>query len=832
MSVALVMALVSICVGPLPAMAVRPAPAVEVEPNDLASEATTITADASITLAEISPAWDTDFFKVDLIMGHTYRIETGPDTTQLGQGLPMQVSMIDADGSTGLSPDYWGSVPGGFMQMFYAPNRNKTIYIAAQSQDMSYSGKYGIRVTDLNAPNSSISGKVTGPGGVGLAGITVTDRYYDPWFHELDPDYGIDSRAVTNASGLYTRTTFDGIHTVTFQDPSGKYPAQAYDGKWTYSEATQFLVEAGIPRTGINAVMGSIVSRATSTARVSVDAAGVQGTDSGGNVRGSRSSAMSSDGRFVMFLTGNALVGWDHNNSQDWYVKDTAGGGVKLVSQATNGAQPGAGSDTYEADVSADGRFAVFDSDSDGFVSDDDNGVKDVFYRDLETGITTRISVDAEGKQGSRGSRSPSMSDDGRYVAFLSGAALVPDDTNGSQDIYLRDMVEGTIERVSVASDGSDPNARSWEPDISADGSRIAFESEASNLVENDTNNEDDVFVYDTNTHTTTRASVGAGAVQANNSSDEPAISGNGRYVAFASYATNLGGFTGGPSHAQQIYVRDLQAGTTSCASLTSEGVPNDDYCEEPDISADGRYVTFVSDDPGALLNLNVVPGDSNDEGDIFVRDMLHRTTAIVSVNADRGPTDEYSYEPKISADGLRVSFSSYATNIVKDDTNDCMDVFVTDLAPVVEDMRPVYRFYNLRTGVHFFTASEGEKTSVMRYLSRSFRYEGVAYSYNASNPDNGMPLYRFYNIRTGSHFYTISEGEKASLMTPSATRTWRFEGIAYRVSSTSGLPVYRFFNRRTGSHFYTANEGEKAQIQTTPRSTFVYEGAVFWLAQ
>ena len=145
----------------------------------------------------------------------------------------------------------------------------------------------------------------------------------------------------------------------------------------------------------------------------------------------------------------------------------------------------------------------------------------------------------------------------------------------------------------------------------------------------------------------------------------------------------------------------------------------------------------------------------------------------------------------------------------------------------------PVYRFYNWRKGVHFYTASEVEKRSVITRLWATYRYEGVSYSVNGDNPANGTPLYRFYNFKKGSHFYTASETEKNEVIAR-LSGTYRYEGEAYRVCASpvaGSLPVYRFYNVQKGVHFYTASEVERASVVERLSSVYRFEGAAYYIA-
>src|SRR5205823_5466864 len=194
--------------------------------------------------------------------------------------------------------------------------------------------------------------------------------------------------------------------------------------------------------------------------------------------------------------------------------------------------------------ISADGRFVAFPSEATNLVPGDTNGVTDVFVRDRRTGTTERVSVSSAGAEANGTSFTPAISADGRFVAFSSDATnLVGRDTNGAVDVFVNDRMTGMTERVSVDSTGAQANAASIEqfcPALSGDGRFVAFESDATNLVPGDTNGVADVFVHDRLTATTERVSVDSAGAQANDKSDFPAISADGSVVAFVSTASNL----------------------------------------------------------------------------------------------------------------------------------------------------------------------------------------------------------------------------------------------------------------------------------------------------
>jgi Tol biopolymer transport system component len=291
--------------------------------------------------------------------------------------------------------------------------------------------------------------------------------------------------------------------------------------------------------------------------------------------------------------------------------------------------------------------------------------------------VTTRVSVRSTGTQANGSSFTnqridAGLSADGRYVAFWSDATdLVEGDTNDSSDVFLRDRQTGTTTRVSVGPGGAQGDGASRDPSISADGRYVTYWSFATNLVADDTNDVSDVFVYDRDTQTTVRASVDSGGKQATNHSFFPAISSNGRFVAFQSSASDL--VTPDENGVTDVFVRDLQSGTTERVSVDSDEVEANGESNLAAISADGRFVAFES------VATNLVAGDSGGHKDVFVRDRQDGTTEAVSRSTGGDLGDGDSQEASISSDGRYVAFQSSATNLVAGDTNAADDVFLRD---------------------------------------------------------------------------------------------------------------------------------------------------------
>jgi len=320
---------------------------------------------------------------------------------------------------------------------------------------------------------------------------------------------------------------------------------------------------------------------------------------------------ISDDGRFISFnSSATNLVPGDTNGQQDSFVHDRDTGLTTRVSVDSLGVQGNSGS--FETAISGDGQIVAFNSEASNLVSGDSNNRFDVFVHDRQTGFTTRVSVDSAAVQGNGHSVIPSLSLDGRFVAFESVATnLVAGDGNGRVDVFVHDRQTGATTRVSQDPMGASGDGDSFEASISADGRFVAFESQASNLVAGDTNAINDVFVHDRQLSTTQRASLSSSAAQADNASGAPSISGNGRFVAFHSNATNLVGADTNAS--RDVFVRDLQSATTSLVSQNATGTQANSASSRAAISADGRFVAFESS-----AN-NLVSGDANSFTDVFL---------------------------------------------------------------------------------------------------------------------------------------------------------------------------------------------------------------------
>jgi Tol biopolymer transport system component len=285
------------------------------------------------------------------------------------------------------------------------------------------------------------------------------------------------------------------------------------------------------------------------------------------------------------------LVADDTNNFADIFVYDTLAESIDLVSKDSSGVL--ANGESNEASISDDGRFVCFTSDATNLVSGDSNGVKDVFRHDFLNGQTTRVSLGAASAQANGNSGRARISGSGFVVAFESNATnLVTGDTNGVKDVFVRDLNTSVTSRVSVFDGGAQAAGESISPSLSQDGTVVAFDA-SSDLVAGDTNGESDIYVLNLNSGALTRASVGAAGEQASGFCHFPDLSADGTLVVFSSRSTTFGVSTG--TERTRIYLKNLATGALEHVSVSSSGAVGDNDSEAPSISANGRFVGFSS---------------------------------------------------------------------------------------------------------------------------------------------------------------------------------------------------------------------------------------------
>lgn len=409
------------------------------------------------------------------------------------------------------------------------------------------------------------------------------------------------------------------------------------------------------------------------TTRVSVSSDGVEGNDDSGQTYANGKPSISDDGRYIAFWSdATNLVPDDTNGNTDIFVHDLQTGSTERVSVATGGLEVHGHS--FDPAISGNGRYVAFASWANDLVSGDTNG-RDIFVHDRVNNTTERVSVDSDENEANAFSMDPAISDDGNFVAFVSAASnLVSGDNNYHWDIFVRDRSAGTTERVSIAAiDDYDHTAASQEPSISDDGRYVAFGSHDSTLVPDDNNGFYDIFVFDRQTDTTTLVSVSTDGTKSNQDCQDPFISGDGKYVAFVSSSTNLA--AGLVVTNEKIFVRDLEAGTTEVVSVDSGGIVSTQQAFRPSISDDGQIVAFDSS------GNDLVDSDSNGFRDVFVHDRDTGETTLESVSSAQAQGNGDSFNAWIASDGTRIVFVSESTDLIPNDNNDDMDVFVHELS-------------------------------------------------------------------------------------------------------------------------------------------------------
>ena len=396
-------------------------------------------------------------------------------------------------------------------------------------------------------------------------------------------------------------------------------------------------------------------------------------------------SSVSEDGRYVAFDSqATNLVESDTNYARDIFVRDMVNDVTELVSVRTDGSQA-LYQPSMHLSISADGRYVAFISKA---TFDDDppdtNGSYDVFVHDRENHTTERINLTSDEEEGPlrTDSYNPSLSADGRYVAFGSRERLVPEDQDYMQDIYVRDTVDGFTYLVSINSDGIKANNASYELSISTDGRYVAFASYATNLdlVTNENDVDKDIFVHDRVEGTTERVSIDSDHNESHGDSDKPVISNDGRYVAFRSSAADL--VLGDTNNCSDIFIHDRQTHKTERMSISSDGEQGNGYSDDASISGDGRYVAFSS------AASNLIPIDDYDKPDVFVHDRQTGITEIATVASDGTQSNWGGDYPSISNDGFHVSFRSAAWNLTGE-FGSLGDIYIHERTPAADTTPP-----------------------------------------------------------------------------------------------------------------------------------------------
>jgi Tol biopolymer transport system component len=383
---------------------------------------------------------------------------------------------------------------------------------------------------------------------------------------------------------------------------SANSPAISADGRYVAFETSA----STLVQSDTNDITDIFVydRQAGQTSRVSINSSGIEGDS------GSTTAAISGDGRYVAFQSqAKNLVALDANDACDIFVHDRQTGQTTRVSVSSSGAEAqGASNDPA---ISADGRYVAFVSDAANLVAGDTGGYRNVFLHDQKTGQTNRISAGFGGATVDGDSDSPAISGDGSTIVFRSDATnllATGSDTNSFGDIFAYDRPTGTISRVSVTSGGAQAQGESTSPAISADGRAIVFASNADNLSATDTGGFSNIYLRDRQTGQTVWVSHALDGSAPNGFSDTPTISGDGNLIAFVSSANNLVGYDA--KSLPDVFLFDRQQSTISCLSVNGQGGAADSSSGNPAISADGRFTAFESYASNLLPNPIDTHGD------------------------------------------------------------------------------------------------------------------------------------------------------------------------------------------------------------------------------
>jgi len=403
---------------------------------------------------------------------------------------------------------------------------------------------------------------------------------------------------------------------------------------------------------------------------------------------GPPSGRVSPSGRQVVFSSYASLVAGDGNKTRDIYVMDVSTRRVTLETPGAGGHS--ANGESLNPDISRDGRLVVFESVAGNLTTVEfARGIPRVFLRDRQTDIVRLLSTNARDEPANGPSTTPAISADGEAVVFISSASDILEDTAGSTGVYLIRLASNTRTRVDVTNQGQVRSGQSASAAISADGRYVAFMSRADLTARDgsspadeapDGNGTFDIYVRDTVKLRTRRVSQGRGGRDTDGPSYHPAISGDGRFVAFVSEASNL--THDGSKRVAQIYLRDMETGATELISRTPAGRPGDAACARPVVSGDGSVVAYQSMASNLLCESKCGPSESdiNLLWDVYVYDRSARRT-VRAGGDEREGWMEGSRGPSLEETGRLLVLTSRHPSSAQDEGND-EDLFLVDLSP------------------------------------------------------------------------------------------------------------------------------------------------------
>lgn len=481
-------------------------------------------------------------------------------------------------------------------------------------------------------------------------------------------------------------------------------------------------------------------------------------------------ACVDAQGRFVAFVSPSpVLVPGDTNPWMDIFLRDMEMGTTALMSKL--GSSANASSQTPA--ISMDGRVIAFESYATNLVSPPlPDFMRHVYVKDTRLGGLTLVSVTPDGVPGNAESTSPRLNGDGTRVVFESLASdLVDGDANGVRDVYVRDLVDQTTVLISRASDGSQGELASFANSISQDGNRVVFHT-SSPLEEASDNHADDVYVRDLETSTTILVSVAADGGGGNGHSRFGSLSADGRYVAFQSTADNL--VPDDDNAMMDVFVRDLVTGETTLVSRADDGTLGNNISQGPQISADGRYVAFHS------IATNFADGDTGTDLDVFVHDTRTGTTKRVSIGMYLSEPTQGCALDGVSGDGRVTVFETAATNIIEDDSNGTIDVFVwtdNDFAPTITS--DAVSEYTAAADVELTVADDYGTPTIAYTLDDGTRHQVEAYHTTVTT---SLP---------GEHSLTFSATDAYGQESDSQTVTFTVEPGALQVVRVAGTDRY-----------------------------------------
>lgn len=512
-----------------------------------------------------------------------------------------------------------------------------------------------------------------------VSGLVVTGKSPTSislsWLNPNDSD--LASVIVRRAPGAVAPATLDAGTAVNAGTPLATSVTDTGLSAYTeYSYAVFTQDVAGNIRVPAVTVTARTASISGAVQRVSTDNSSAQSNGS------SEGAAWSPDGTRVAFYSeASNLVPNDTNAVSDLFVKTLSTGAIERISTTAAGVQANGASEDRPA-WSPDGTRIAFASQASNLVPDDTNGAGDIFVKTLSTGAIERVSTNPQGNTGNAAGTSslgPAWSPDGTRIAFYSALpALVPGDTNNTDDVFVKTLSSGAIQRISTnsagtQSQGASPRYTNSPTSWSHDGLQVAFESEATDLVTGDTNGSRDVYVKTLATGAIQRVSTDSNGTQANSDSHQPDFSPVDDTIAFRSDASNLvADDTNGDA---DVFVKNPATGSIQIVSTNAAGIQGNDSSYGPRWSPDGTRIAFES------WAGNLVPGWPTGTVHLYVKTLADGAIQRITVNPAGDAADSESGDPAWSPDGTAIAFHSDARNLVPGDTNSTRDVFVKEIS-------------------------------------------------------------------------------------------------------------------------------------------------------